>query len=191
MEALATLTALTLFGSVVWTIIISSIFIVILILADLYENGWTATGFFVVFCFLFIMWGNESWNEFVISFTWLNALLYFTIGLCHSFIRIYFFGRKKMKSFEADTYVHSNYEENKEAERKYIREKLKGNVFRWWFLWPISMVIWILKDMIKEVYDWMYQKLNKVFNFFLNLGMKSVPAIPQDKIRKVINNTPM
>jgi len=49
---------------------------------------------------------------------------------------------------------------------------LKGNVFRWWFLFPISLIDWVLSDLVKDVYNWTYKQLHKVYESILDFGLK-------------------
>jgi hypothetical protein len=56
-EFFHTLMTLTLFGSVVWALIIIGVFIVICFLSDWNENGYVATVSLIIFGFMFFKWG--------------------------------------------------------------------------------------------------------------------------------------
>ena len=45
-------------------------------------------------------------------------------------------------------------------------------VFRWWFLWPISLINWAISDLIKQLYNFVYDKLVHFYDEVFNLGLK-------------------
>lgn len=54
-------------------------------------------------------------------------------------------------------------------EKKYFR--LKHHVFRWWFLFPISMITWLIGDVIKDIYSWIYQKVERFYDYLFNVSI--------------------
>jgi hypothetical protein len=54
---------------------------------------------------------------------------------------------------------------------EWIKDKfdLKGHVFRWWFLFPVSMITWFFGSVLKDVYDLIYSKLGGLYEKVLNL----------------------
>jgi hypothetical protein len=60
-----------------------------------------------------------------------------------------------------------------------INRKIKENIFRWWFMWVISLIVWIISDMVEEIYDCVYQRMSKIFDYVFNLGVKSVKEVPK------------
>jgi hypothetical protein len=169
--------SLTLFGSVVWALIVIGIFITICFISDVKENGFVATTFLVIFSLLFFKWGKDSLPTFISVFTWKFFTVYFSLGLIHAFIRVFFHGRSEMKKVNEYRLEEKTYEYN-------INRKIKENVFRWWFMWPISLITWIISDMVEEIYDWLYQRISKAFDYVFNLGIKSVKEVPKSEKQK-------
>jgi hypothetical protein len=167
-----TLLKLTLFGSIFWGIAALVILLVVCFLSDLDENGFFATVALIVIGTLFYFFGKETWHLFISILTFVNLAIYFGAGLLHAFIRVYFHGRNEMKKVNEDRLNGRSYEHT-------IERDIKLDVFRWWFMWPISLIDWFVKDLIKDIYDWIYDKISKVFDFVLNLGIKSVKEIPK------------
>lgn len=167
-----TILSLALFGSVVWALIVLIILLVVFFAADIEENGYAATFFFAITCVLFYFFGKETWHKFISILTFLNIALYLGLGLAHAFVRVFFHGRNEMIKVNKDRKAGRTYEHT-------IEKDIKGNVFRWWFLWPISLINWFIQDMIKDIYNWIYQRMTKIFDFFMELGMKSVGEVPK------------
>ena len=96
----------------------------------------------------------------------------------HSLVRTYFYGRKPPgPTHNAYGIGKPNIEEIKNHQNRIIEERksyLKGNVFRWWFLFPISLLNWILSDLIEDVYDFIYNKLQRLYVRVLMMGFPSV-----------------
>lgn len=171
------LLTLTLFGSVIWALITIGIFLIICFISDVNENGFVATGFLVVLSFLFFIWGKESLPVFKSLISWQFLVTYFSLGLVYAFIRVFFHGRSEMKKVNEHRLEGRTYEYN-------IDRKIKENIFRWWFMFPISLIVWIISDMIKEIYDYVYQRMSKAFDYVFNLGIKSVKAVPKPDKQK-------
>jgi hypothetical protein len=154
-----------LWGSALYFWGLTAIFLILLFLADIKENGYYAFVYFLVFAFITRQWGTFDVIEIA---TWELVSLYFGIGLVHSLIRTYFFGRKEKGYVETDADKLDGI--NREVE--YRKGKLKGNVFRWWFLWPVSLTTWVFSDLLKDVYNFVYDKLSKLYENVLELGLK-------------------
>jgi hypothetical protein len=178
------LSIFALFGSLFWGAVAISIFIIMCFVADISENGFLATFFLLVIGALFFFYGKEAWKAFVSIMIFKNFVIYFGLGLVHAFIRIYFYGRSEMKLLNKDRIAGKSYEHNID------KDSIKGHVFRWWFLWPIALIDWVVKDLIKDVYDWFYKLFSDMFDFFLNLGIKSVKEVPKVKKEEDINPNP-
>lgn len=173
---------LMLFGSMAWAISILSVFIIILFATDWYENGYWATVATVGLFTLFFFWGKESFDtHFLPMFTWSFVFWYFTLGLIHSFLRTFFYARKKLRKLKDDEYSFDDKDRRKRRIEE-IRSNLKGNVFRWWFLWPISLLLWFLKDFIHEVYLFCWDKLKRLYNKIFDWGLKSTGINIDDEV---------
>jgi len=162
--------SLILFGSFVWAVIVIAILLVIFFIADLEENGFMATIALVVSGILFYVWGKESFMVITSLFTFKSIIIYFGFGLVHALVRIFFHGRKEMQKVN-DAIV------NKDSYHPKIDMNVKSDVFRWWFLWPISLIVWIVQDMIGNVYNYCYDKFATLFNKILMYGVKSVKPV--------------
>ena len=142
------LQSFTLFGSVIGFYIAVLFLIGLLFYSDIEEEGYGAFFSFLIFCGVTYFWSNFNILSY---FSWGLVGSYLGIGLLYSFIKTYFYARK-----------------NGEKGRKYIKE----NVFRWWFLWPVSLINWILSDIIKDLYNFLYNRLSDLYNEIFNLGLK-------------------
>jgi hypothetical protein len=175
---MAALMGLTLFGSIFWGIFALVFLIVMLFVADAIENGFLATLFGVIVGLLFFFHGQTTWHSFVSMLTTINLLIYFSIGLVYALVRIFFHGRNEMLKFNSYRERGDHYDYN-------INRDIKENIFRWWFIWPISLIVWIVKDLVKDVFNIVYQRMNKIFDAVLELGIKSVKEVPKaDKSKK-------
>lgn len=174
MEALV---GLTLFGSVVWFWISVAVFLIICFLSDIAENGFLAFATLVLLVVGYHFKGNVEPLLQVLSLV--NILVYLGIGLGFSVLRTFFAGRKLgVEISELPKGKGSNGYSDYESTVKYLKEHflddLKGNVFRWWFMWPISLITWAITDIVKEVYDFIYSKMKGFYNWVVDLGIKSV-----------------
>jgi hypothetical protein len=167
------LLALSLFGSFVWALVVLAIFLVFCFVAESEENGFIATIFLAISGGLFYFFGRDTWNLFVSIISWQGLVIYFGAGLAHAFVRVYFHGRKEALLLAEDRVRNSTYEHK-------IDRDVKGHVFRWWFLWPVSLLTWFLRDMVKEIYTWVYSKFSKTFDYVMDMGVKSV-KVPEKK----------
>jgi hypothetical protein len=143
------LQSFTLFGSVIGFYIAVLLLIGLLFYSDIEEQGYGAFFSFLIFVGVTYFWSNFN---ILFYFSWELICSYLGIGLLYSFIKTYFFARKKG-----------------EDGRKYIKE----NVFRWWFLWPVSLINWILSDIIRDLYNLVYNKLSRLYDGIFNLGLKN------------------
>ena len=158
----------TLFGSVIWFWIISIIFIISLFISEIYEEGFSATLSFIIFCVLVQFWGNIS------IFSYFNIKLislYIILGFIYSLIRVYFKGiefnnlidKAKFKDSKINGPLSTpNFYENCAIKDK-ANFKLKEHIFRWWGLWVISLTVWIFSDLFKNLWNFIYSRLEKFY----------------------------
>lgn len=147
MESLITF---TLFGSgIAFGIILIALFLAF-IASDLSETGEYAVVATLIFIGLNYFWGDFPLLSIL---TLKNILLYIFSGFIFSLIRTYFKGK-----------------ELTESEKKYF--KLKDHVFRWWLLFPISAINWIFGRLLKDLYNWIYSKISKVYEKLFNINSK-------------------
>lgn len=156
-----------LFGTAVGFYIVTAIFIGVLFVSELTENGWLALISFVLFSLLTRWQGNFDITEYVT----LKLLgIYLVIGLGHSVIRTYFYGRKRGKEklgLKEDSWQYVQFDDT-------TKIRLKRNVFRWWFLFPISFLTWVFSDLLRDTWNQLYDWTKRMFEYILNLGVNSV-----------------
>ena len=171
---MGSLLTVTLFGSVIWAVISVVLFLIILFTSDIEENGFYAFASLIVFGVLYYFWG--TFEPLLIFLTWKMLSLYFVIGLIYSVVRTFFKGRKlgeEIKDLPDERPKEYPYD-SKESVKEEFFSKLKGNVFRWWFMWPISLINWAVTDLVKDAWNYLFSKMRKFYNFVLELGVKSV-----------------
>lgn len=136
----------TLFGSgIAFGIMLVALFI-IFIFSDIEESG-----VFAFVSFLIAIGLNYFWGTFpilnVISFR--NISIYLFLGFIFSLIRTYFKGKKLTVD-----------------QKKYF--ELKEHVFRWWLMFPICLITWVFGYLLKDLYNFVYSKLSKVYQSIFN-----------------------
>jgi hypothetical protein len=152
------LLSLTIFGSFVWFCIFLAALIIAFFWSEGAEEGSIAFVAVVAFVLVNHFWGNIPLLRFV---TWINVFAYLGVGFIYAVIRVYFYGRNT-KSDDSSSYYTT----------RAINE-LKGNVFRWWFIWPISLIYWAISDLLGDLWNWIYQRFEGLFEYFFKLGQKS------------------
>lgn len=148
---------LILFGSVGFYIMLLILFIAF-ILSDVYENGYAATVCAIIFIcinyFGTLFGGSINWLLPLI--TWFNVGAYIFVGFLFSLLRTYFKGLE-FKKHSKDS--RGNTKENFE---------LKDNVFRWWLLFPISALNWLFGNLLIDLWNLIYSKVNKLYEWLFN-----------------------
>ena len=173
------LLSLTLFGSVIgfWLSVLA--FLIICFISDAVEEGGWAFAGLIILGGMFYFWADiKPMLEF---FTLISVSTYLFAGLVFSFIRTFLAARKLGKKIKD---LPENYDDARAKKvdtgdtKDYYKERfidnLKGNVFRWWFMWPISLINWVLTDFIKEVWDFVYSRVSGFYKHIVELGIKSV-----------------
>lgn len=142
----------TLFGSIFAFYLSLIVLFLILIISEIEGQGISATFAFIVFVISNYLWGNLP---LVDIFSFQNIAMYLGIGFVFAIIRTYFKGR------ELDKKDRENYE-------------LKEAIFRWWFLFPISIINWVFGKLLKDLYNFIYSKVEKFFIFIFNAQKDNV-----------------
>lgn len=135
------LTSLTLFGSFIGFAIITVVFMIILFITEAEKSLASAIFPTIVFGILIVFWSNIEFN--LESFG-KGLVLYLILGLVYAMIRTYFKGRQVLPISKS-------------------KSELKEDVFRWWLLFPISLILWITADLIKDLYNWVYAGIGNLF----------------------------
>ena len=163
---------LTLFGSV-W-IFWSFVFLALILyfVSEKHEDGRIGFVYSVVFvCCLFV----DGFDFSRINIDYFKILSYLGIGLLFAIIKSYFYGRYKNKEYISEIEGEKD-EDADEVLSRYKKESindLKNNVFRWWFMWPVSLIYWSFSDLLSELYNFVYSKISKVFSYMFSLGFKN------------------
>jgi hypothetical protein len=135
----------TIFGSGFAFALIVIAWFITLVYSEVDESG----GFAVVSTILFLafnyFWGNFNALKYL---TFRDVGIYLLLGLTFALIRTYFKGKELKKLNNAQ--VKENY-------------NLKGNVFRWWFLFPVSLITWVVSDLFSDLWDLLYKKIGTIF----------------------------
>lgn len=161
--------ALTLFGGTIWMIVVATIFLIAIFWSDYSENGFAITFSFGAILALFYFWGSAPLWEVFPLFSWKFLALYFSIGIGYAVMKTFLYFKKKAKNrFSGKT------QEEIWSDTKY---DLKGNVFRWWFAWPVSLIVWIVGDLVADVFSAIWTRIKGVFEKVakagINAGMNS------------------
>ena len=159
------------FGSVLGFYILTAVFIFFLFVSEVTENGWLASISLVIFLLAVRFFGNFEVEEYI---ELKMVGIYIGIGLIHSIIRTYFYGRKRGMQLKE---LKEESTGSVALVDRFSREtltKLKGNVFRWWFLFPISFLTWVFSDLLRDFWNQVYDLTKKGFEYVLTLGLKSI-----------------
>jgi len=136
----------TLFGSGIAFGIMLVLLFIILTISDIGESGGVAFAAFLIAVGLNYFWGTFPILA-IVSFR--SVSIYLFLGFIFSLIRTYFMGKK----LDANQKAYFN---------------LKEHVFRWWLMFPISLINWVIGDLLKDLYDIVYIKLSKVYLTIFN-----------------------
>lgn len=167
------LLTLTLFGSVVWFWISILVFLIICFASDINENGYYAFGSLVVVSVVYYFYGDiKSILQF---FTLTNILTYLVIGFTFASLKTLIISKKfkdKLKTYPIDRSGDKYVPYTQEEAKKDFIEKLEGNVTRWWFMWPVSLLNWLIKDLIRDIAHFIYLKFKGYFEFIVEQSLK-------------------
>lgn len=194
--------SLALFGGFVYLAIIVGLFLFISFYAEYNTNGVPAFIFLLVLSAVIYFWGNDAVHSLAQFITWTGVGIYLAIGLIFSLIRTYFYGRRKGIYFEEEEikfYTLNNLLSTEQLkleipERELIFQKLKakeiakqrtyrisdmkrrikGNVARWWFNWPASLLYWMITEWLEDVWHWLFAKLKHIYDAVVIFGFDSI-----------------
>jgi hypothetical protein len=172
METISDLIAFTLFGNALIFLGAVVALLITLFIADTEENGFYATIAVLIFIGLNQFKGDFHIQNYV---DWWDIGIYLVIGLGFALMRTFFKGRELSKQYTDDYYsiVERTGDEALTIEEYITKKKkdfdLKEHVFRWWFLFPISGLVWLSGTVFKDAWNLVYDKIGGVFNKILNL----------------------
>jgi hypothetical protein len=160
----------TLFGGAVWFVLAVVGLLVALFASEYHENGFGATISIIIALVVNYVWGDFPIMEYV---SWGKIGVYIGIGFVFSFLRTYFKGRELSSKYKKYLEKFESKDSQKEPKTKpeFNKEKfdLKGHVFRWWFLFPVSMLSWFFGSLLKDLGNAVYAKIGKLYEKVLNL----------------------
>lgn len=159
----------TLFGSVIafWSVVL--LFVVIAFISENYKQG--IPMFFITIGLVIAHQYKSNFNVLQ-YFDLANILIYLGIGFVFSLIRTYFYANRKKRKALKNYHNDENLNKKLEALKEDVKSDLKGNVFRWWFMWPASAIYWLVSDLIRDLWNSFYDKISKLFTGLVNLGFK-------------------
>jgi len=168
--------AFTVFGAGVWFTITLIVLLITWFIADISENGFVAFWSVIWFCVVMYVWGTYdlSW------LTWTNLGFYLGAGLIHALVRSFFLGRDEAKAVikhkaEWDSINrNTTWEESTKLLIIQQEHKIKSHFFRWAFIWPASLLVWIVGDWLKDLASWAYDSLKEQLETIKKAGYKSV-----------------
>lgn len=159
------LLALSMFGTFVGFVAATLVLIFLFFYAEYQEQGFIALAAVIAYVVLNHYFGNIPIKSL---FTATNIGVYLGAGLVYAVIKTYFYGR----SLAA-----------KEKDLKYAFDDLKGHVFRWWFIWPVSLISWLVTDFIIEGFELLWDNIGNSFRKILTAGYES-----KKKAKEATNN---
>lgn len=159
-----------LFGSVLYFWLFVIIVAVILFNSEAKENWISAVVSFGLFVFV-----TQLFSTFdILSFITLKYVgIYFGIGVVYALIRTYIYGRKRAVEKSKRNFDDNSYPSEERFDSD-TRIRLKRNVFRWWFMFPISLLFWVFSDLLRDLYNVVYDKVKVLFIKILKAGENSV-----------------
>lgn len=137
----------TFFGYSWIFIVLSILFVISLFVSDITEAGEIAFFTAIIFLGVNYFWGNFPVMEWL---TWKNLGMYFFIGFLFSIVRTFAKGRELTE---------------RQKESFYLTE----HVSRWITLWPIALINWISSRLIKDVWNFVWSKVERMYLFIFNM----------------------
>lgn len=149
------LLSLSIFGGFVGFVAVTVVLIFLFFYAEYQEQGIIALVAFLAYFLVNHYWGNVP---IINLFSIKTVSIYLATGLVYAVIKTYFYGRE----------IAIN-----GLDPKYSLDGLKGNVFRWWFIWPVSLISWLVSGLLKELFGLIWDNISKSFSEILYSGYKS------------------
>jgi hypothetical protein len=178
-------TSMLLFGGAIfwtWAVLIS--FVVICLIADLAKNGFWATFALVLLGAVYYFFGANHGYDILAHITAAPIIGYLLIGLAYATIRTFIegakLGKRILKSPTYEEYLakkgtkdYINESDTREYKIKRFKQELKGNISRWWLLWWISAITWLIGYLLKDLWDVVYNWMKNFFNYILEMGIRT------------------
>lgn len=167
-ETINELVVFTVFGSVAWFLILVAALIVALFASEYREEG--GIGFVAVCVFVIVssVWGTVPLMDLI---TIPSVVGYLVVGFSYSLARTYAKGKELGRKATKD-YGNYSTKESESLEDFIKRQKssfeLKSHVFRWWLMFPISMIHWVFGTLLKDAFSGVYARVEFLYKRLLN-----------------------
>ena len=162
--------AFTLWGSGLWFAAVVVAFLVAVFASEVNENGFYAAASLIMVLGVNHFWGNFPIMEYISVY---KICIYLGIGFAFSFVRTYFKGRhlKGLYQEYLDRFESTNSSPEPQSRLEFSRDRfdLKGHVFRWWLMFPVSMTTWFFGSLLRDIGNAVYAKLGGLYEKVLNL----------------------
>lgn len=161
-----------LFGHLWIALVAIAALVIAVLISEASENGFIAFWSVVIFCGLFYFYGGGVYP--IIS--WPIIVIYLCIGLAYAGLKTFVYGRTVEEERKAAEKHAADYNDGKFDDRDLIKRRkdhLKGNFIRWWSNWPASALYWLFTDLLKDLFSWLYDKIDDAVEGIFDLGMKS------------------
>jgi len=172
---LETFLSIAVFGSFIWWLIITTVLLIFLFTSEIEGNNIIPFFSIILYFVILYFWSNKDID---ILFNWINIISYIGIGLLYAIIKTYFLGNKVKKDIKKYLSEEKSWIKNDDDAKKYknntindFKTGLKDNIFRWWLFWPISLIVWLFKDLIKDIWNFIYKYTHKLFEKIFMLGI--------------------
>lgn len=149
------LLTLSMFGGFVGFVAATLVLLFLFFYAEHEKQGFIAFVAVVAYLIANHYWGNVPIKSL---FSWFNVSVYLGTGLVYAVIKTYSYGR----SVAADG-----------GSLDRAVDELKGHVFRWWFIWPVSLISWLVSDFIVEGFELLWDNIGNSFRKILAAGYQS------------------
>jgi|AntRauMFilla1563_2_1112583.scaffolds.fasta_scaffold03221_4 hypothetical protein len=148
------LVGFTLFGSILnfWFLTVGS---AIVLLISEKHNSWFWL-IFIILGYLVLIQGGSNF-DIRESFSPWYLLYYLIIGFIYALIRTYFHGNKITSKKDFDN-------------KKY---GIKDKIIKWWVLFPLSFINWVLSDLLNDIMNFLYNRFDKLFEYVFKLGARN------------------
>ncbi len=157
---------LALFGSILWFWIVFSALMITFFISEQIKNGTVA---FVAVCIFLGIWAYSGIDPTVYSYlNWPNIILYLFTGFVFSVIRTYVYVKKKWRPFISSPEMSAEaIKRNNRIARDEVKEEVKRNVFRWWFMFPISALHWAFADLLVDLWNF----VTRIYDHIVDLAI--------------------
>lgn len=138
-----------LWGSIAYFWLLLVFVTIVSLICERHDNWFWLIGTILVFGFITQTRTNVDLRDVI---TLSNALGYLGIGFVYAMLMTYIYGRKSDSKYSPEYY------------------DVKSKVIRWWFLFPLSIINWIVSDFIFDATEFIYDKFSGLFEYIFRLG---------------------